>query len=86
MKSQGNQLTKLKIKGIELTHPIEGDTPWPEPEEVEAVEENATTEQTTEEVSGVDNPSEMEWDMTKDKKDKPNPIKEDDDDSQGSLF
>jgi len=32
MKSQGNQLTKLKIKDITLPHPIEGDKPWPEPE------------------------------------------------------
>lgn len=30
MKAQGNQLTKLKVKEIVLTHPIEGDEPWPE--------------------------------------------------------
>jgi topoisomerase IV subunit A len=30
MKSQGNQLTKLKVKEILLAHPIEGDTPWPD--------------------------------------------------------
>jgi topoisomerase-4 subunit A len=29
MKSQGNQIEKLKVKEIELTHPIEGSTPWP---------------------------------------------------------
>lgn len=30
MKAQGNQLTKLKVKEIILTHAIEGDEPWPE--------------------------------------------------------
>ena len=30
MKSQGNQLEKLKVKQIELTHPIEGAKPWPD--------------------------------------------------------
>jgi topoisomerase-4 subunit A len=30
MKAQGNQLTKLKVKEIVLTHPIEGSEPWPE--------------------------------------------------------
>lgn len=30
MKAQGNQLTKLKVKEVVLTHPIEGEEPWPE--------------------------------------------------------
>jgi topoisomerase-4 subunit A len=30
MKSQGNQLEKLKVKQIELTHPVEGEKPWPD--------------------------------------------------------
>jgi topoisomerase-4 subunit A len=30
MKSQGNQLTKLKVKEIVLAHTVEGDVPWPE--------------------------------------------------------
>mgnify|MGYP005821750209 CR=1 FL=1 len=30
MKSQGNQIEKLKVKEIELTHPVEGSTPWPD--------------------------------------------------------
>ena len=30
MKAQGNQLTKLKVKEVVLTHPIEGSEPWPE--------------------------------------------------------
>ena len=34
-----------------------------------------------------DDPIEMEWDLTKDKKkDKPNPIKDEEDDSQTKLF
>ncbi len=33
MKSIGNQLEKLKVKEIELTHPIQGDTPWPDEDE-----------------------------------------------------
>ncbi|MDX1653024.1 MAG: DNA gyrase/topoisomerase IV subunit A [Brumimicrobium sp.] len=33
MKSQGNQLEKLKVKEIELTHPVEGDKPWPDEDE-----------------------------------------------------
>ncbi|WP_107038278.1 DNA gyrase/topoisomerase IV subunit A [Brumimicrobium mesophilum] len=33
MKSIGNQLEKLKVKEIELTHPIKGKTPWPDEEE-----------------------------------------------------
>ncbi|HLV43119.1 MAG TPA: DNA gyrase/topoisomerase IV subunit A [Brumimicrobium sp.] len=39
MKSIGNQLEKLKVKEIELTHPIKGDTPWPDDEEVTTEEE-----------------------------------------------
>lgn len=59
MKAQGNQLTKLKVKEIVLTHPIEGDEPWPEDkefdltgdiDEVEDSEDGATT---------------IEWDLTK---------------------
>ena len=30
MKSQGNQLTKLKVKEVLLDHPVEGDEPWPD--------------------------------------------------------
>lgn len=88
MKSQGNQLTKLKVKEIELNHAIAGDIPWPEPEveEVEAVEVvDAATEEEAKSTED-DKAIEVEWDLTKDKKDKPNPIKEEDDDSQGSLF
>ena len=58
MKSQGNQITKLKVKEIVLDHPIEGDEPWPEQEEV-------TTEEQDNEDNNVDGPTEVEWDMTK---------------------
>lgn len=83
MKSLGNQLTKLKVKDIELTHEIDGGLPWPE-DETEAVEDNTENSdmssiETTEEGS-----IEMEWDMT-DKK-KSNPIKDIEDDSQPKLF
>lgn len=33
MRAIGNQLEKLKTRNIELTHPIEGNTPWPGEEE-----------------------------------------------------
>ncbi len=84
MKSLGNQLTKLKVKEIQLTHDINGGEPWPEdlknqeesnagPESEEA--NDATTEE---------GPIEMEWDMTDQKKS--NPIKDIEDDSQPKLF
>lgn len=62
MKAQGNQMTKLKVKEIILTHPIdESPEPWPDQkpadsssdEEVEILEEEAGP-----------TPS-MEWDLTK---------------------
>lgn len=72
MKSQGNQITKLKVKEIVLDHPIEGaeDEPWPEPEKPPVVteamdEESATT---------------VEWDMTKKEGE------EEDDENQAKLF
>lgn len=85
MKSLGNQLTKLKVKEIELTHEINGGTPWPkeEVEEAEVIEETSTEKSAdTIESTDGDAPIEMEWDLTK----KDNPIKEEDDDSQASLF
>ncbi|RFC55095.1 DNA gyrase/topoisomerase IV subunit A [Brumimicrobium aurantiacum] len=49
MKSIGNQLEKLKTKEIQLTHPIEGNTPWPD----EAEEEDNDDE--NDDDSGSDN-------------------------------
>jgi topoisomerase-4 subunit A len=89
MKSQGNQLTKLKVKEVELTHAIEGDEPWPTPvvEEPEATVENSEVEAGEKKPENSEESSrEVEWDLTDTKKDKPNPIKEEDDDSQGKLF
>jgi topoisomerase IV subunit A len=57
MKAQGNQLTKLKVKEIVLTHPIdEGKEPWPEDVVELVVSEEAVTD---EEAPTV------EWDLTK---------------------
>jgi topoisomerase-4 subunit A len=84
MKSLGNQLTKLKVKEIELTHAFKGGEPWPkeEIEEAEFIEETSTEEEEEIESKEGDGPIEMEWDLTKKKK----PIKDEDDDSQSSLF
>ncbi|MFK8037810.1 MAG: DNA gyrase/topoisomerase IV subunit A [Crocinitomicaceae bacterium] len=86
MKSLGNQLTKLKVKEIELTHAVNGGKPWPVEEKVEDVEpenDESDLEKTAEKVT-EEGPIEMEWDMT-DKK-KSNPIKDIEDDSQAKLF
>ncbi|MDG1333688.1 MAG: DNA gyrase/topoisomerase IV subunit A [Crocinitomicaceae bacterium] len=75
MKSQGNQITKLKVKEIVLDHDIEGDVPWPEPEKLEPpapVEEADDAAEGSEEA-----PTKMEWDLSK---------KEDDDKDQKKLF
>lgn len=57
MKSQGNQITKLKVKEIVLDHPIEGDEPWPEEKKAEPTPEN--------EEENEEGATEVEWDMTK---------------------
>lgn len=75
MKAQGNQMTKLKVKEIVLTHPIdEGKEPWPQ-DEVAVTTEDNDTEIDTEE---GDAPT-VEWDLTK----KPD---EDEDEDQMKLF
>ena len=82
MKAQGNQLTKLKVKEIVLTHVIEGAEPWPD--EIQEVEElDAETldgeegadgaEESTDD--GVPDGTTVEWDLTKK-----------DDDDQMTLF
>ena len=71
MKSQGNQMTKLKVKEIILDHAIEGDEPWPEPEKPE-VEESSVIEGQEDEASTT-----VEWDVSKDK---------DEDSDQPKLF
>jgi len=84
MKSLGNQLTKLKVKEIELTHEVNGGKPWPEDEnKAEEEAESDKVEESANESNSEEGPIEMEWDMT-DKKS--SPIKDIEDDSQGSLF
>lgn len=56
MKAQGNQMTKLKVKEIVLTHPIdESPESWPVEEQVAVIEEDTADGET---------PT-MEWDLTK---------------------
>lgn len=57
MKAQGNQITKLKVKEIVLDHPIDGDEPWPEPEQPEMEEVHDDEEE--------GGPT-IEWDMDED--------------------
>ncbi len=70
MKSQGNQITKLKVKEIVLDHTIEGDIPWPEPEKTPApqIEGNSEANEDEEGASPT-----VEWDLTKgdDEEDQP---------------
>ncbi len=61
MKAQGNQLTKLKVKEVVLTHAIEGDEPWPEDQTLDLsgeVGENDHDDQ-----SG-DEGTTFEWDLS----------------------
>jgi len=62
MKAQGNQLTKLKVKEIVLTHPIEGDEPWPEDKELDLTGDIDDTEDTADSEDGA---TTIEWDLTK---------------------
>jgi topoisomerase-4 subunit A len=66
MKAQGNQMTKMKVKEIVLTHPIdESPEPWPQEEEPEI--EDAQAEDEAE-------PASMEWDLSKKEDDNPDQI------------
>ena len=88
MKTQGNQLTKLKVKEISLTHEIDGGEPWPEPEVPEETESKNEQEANPEDKGGAkeEGPIEVEWDLSAEKKKKKNPIKDEEDDSQAKLF
>ncbi|MBU2019605.1 MAG: DNA gyrase/topoisomerase IV subunit A [Bacteroidetes bacterium] len=74
MKAQGNQVTKLKVKEIVLTHDIEGDEPWPE----DVVEQNLETISEEEDTEGGDNT--VEWDLSSDD------AKSDNEDDHPKLF
>jgi topoisomerase-4 subunit A len=64
MKAQGNQMTKLKVKEIVLTHPIdESPEPWPDQKVSTETGEGVDTEILEEDDAGP-TPS-MEWDLTK---------------------
>ena len=71
MKAQGNQITKLKVKEIVLTHPIdESPEAWPIEEEVLVLNEDA------EDIDDAAEMPTMEWDLTK----------EEEEDDQMKLF
>lgn len=74
MKAQGNQLTKLKVKEIVLTHSIEGvEEPWPE--DIESTNESEENVDSSNDVDNEENDSAnsadleggntIEWDFTK---------------------
>jgi len=66
MKAQGNQMTKMKVKEIVLTHPIdESPEPWPQQEEPELVDQSAEEEA---------EPATMEWDLSKKEDENPDQI------------
>lgn len=79
MKAQGNQLTKLKVKEIVLTHEIEGEEPWPEDVQVEGPDTDDDTDAAIDTEEGVDGTT-IEWDLTK------KPEDDDDEDGQITLF
>jgi topoisomerase-4 subunit A len=79
MKAQGNQLTKLKVKEVLLTHAIEGSEPWPDEEPLDLEIDNESEEadaDAPDSEGGDDNPT-IEWDLTKGS---------DDPDDQPTLF
>lgn len=70
MKAQGNQLTKLKVKEVVLTHAVEGAEPWPEDAAVENEVDLELNTDDMEDGEGDDHSNEggsptIEWDMTK---------------------
>lgn len=65
MKAQGNQVTKMKVKEIVLTHAIgEGKEPWPQDTEV-PFEIEGEIEKSAEEASNEAGTDSVEWDFTK---------------------
>jgi topoisomerase-4 subunit A len=65
MKAQGNQVTKMKVKEILLTHEIaEGKEPWPADEVPFEVEGNVSIDEDGE-ASVVAADGSIEWDLTK---------------------
>jgi topoisomerase-4 subunit A len=66
LKAQGNQMTKMKVKEIILTHPIdESPEPWPQ-EEMPELEDQM--------IEDEPEPASMEWDLSKKEDDNPDQI------------
>jgi topoisomerase IV subunit A len=85
MKAQGNQLTKLKVKEIVLTHIIEGIEPWPQDAQ------DDSTDDSTDNFEEECNESEADDDLNKDDETNSTTIeweikKPNEDEPQGSLF
>jgi topoisomerase-4 subunit A len=74
LKAQGNQMTKLKVKEIILTHEIDGGEPWPEEKKEIPFEIEGVVNENSEEDLSAD----FEWDIE--------PKKDDNEDSQLDLF
>lgn len=74
MKAQGNQVTKLKVKEIILTHEIDGGEPWPED-----IVEEVTQINLTDDTSENNDDNTFEWDVTDSES-------EEDDEGQAKLF
>lgn len=78
MKAQGNQLTKLKVKEIVLTHEIDGGEPWPtKASDLPEIELEVIDGQDADDEDG--SAPTIEWDILPKKE-------EDDDDDQIKLF
>ena len=73
MKAQGNQLTKLKVKEVVLTHAIEGDIPWPEETPLELDLEGGE--------DAADGETSFEWEIPQ-----KNTTDDDDEANQPTLF
>jgi topoisomerase-4 subunit A len=78
MKAQGNQMTKLKVKEIVLTHEIDGGEPWPNEEgDMPVIDLDGIVDLDSDSDSDGDSPT-IEWDIL--------PKKDDEDESQIKLF
>jgi topoisomerase-4 subunit A len=76
MKAQGNQLNKLKVKEIILTHPIEGDEPWPEEKALDLSSIDDLNEDLDQD---AEDGTTFEWDLEQDES-------QDDEPDQPKLF
>jgi topoisomerase-4 subunit A len=77
MKAQGNQLAKLKVKEVVLTHSIEGEEPWPEDDIQPDTEVDDDDDPDDSGDDGSSDGTTVEWDLTK---------KDEDNEGQLPLF